>query len=479
MSAGAHNAEIGEEMARPSLPQRARLTAAAAAGQWRDQRVAFSSPEATERSQRARLRRIVAHAYERVPYYRETMRRLGLAPGDIVGADDLARLPLIERDQLQRDPDYFTVEGRPASCVATRSGGTTSKPVTVYDDPRGLVERYSATARIRPMVVRLTGKRWRLRIARIHAPMSSGAILGRAYDRSLIKPLDPRVVELDLLMKESVADNLDALNRFRPDIVAATGSYIEELFAHASEGSRLVHRPKVVAYSADPLSRGARAILSEELGIEVLSVYQAIESPPIGFECERHRGHHLNIDLCPVRIVDPDGRDVPPGETGEVVISNLVNRTTVLLNYPLGDLAAEIPERCDCGRNLPLLTFIEGRTAEWLRGADGRRLHEQLLIRPFSLDHEIWGYRVGQRSPGRFEAEVIRAAGSDPVAVSARVRERFASIVGPHESVEIDYVESLPRTAAGKVKRVARVSPPGEGATPGPDSREEPASRGP
>ena len=50
---------------------------------------------------------MVAHAYEHVPYYRETMRRLGLAPGDIAVGGDLAKLPLIEREQLQRDPEYF------------------------------------------------------------------------------------------------------------------------------------------------------------------------------------------------------------------------------------------------------------------------------------------------------------------------------------------------------------------------------------
>jgi len=191
----------------------------------------------------------------------------------------------------------------------------------------------------------------------------------------------------------------------------------------------------------------------------VISVYQAIESAQIGFECESHRGHHLNIDLCPIRIVDADGRQLPPGESGEVVISNLINRATVLLNYRLGDIAAEIPDPCDCGRSLPLLSMVEGRAHEWLTASDGRRLHSQILIRPFSLDTEVWGYRITQSKPGEFRAEVLAVPGSDREQVAGRIRERFAEIVGPEEDVEIAFVDSLPRTAAGKVLRAGVVSP--------------------
>ena len=68
---------------------------------------------AIERAQRRQLRATVAHAYEHVPYYRETMRRLGLGPADFETASDLAKLPLIEREQLQRDPEYFVSRAEP------------------------------------------------------------------------------------------------------------------------------------------------------------------------------------------------------------------------------------------------------------------------------------------------------------------------------------------------------------------------------
>ena len=61
-----------------------------------------------EADQSRRVRRMAAYAYRYVPYYRETMDRLGLTPADFAGAQDLARLPILERDRLQRDPLYYT-----------------------------------------------------------------------------------------------------------------------------------------------------------------------------------------------------------------------------------------------------------------------------------------------------------------------------------------------------------------------------------
>jgi phenylacetate-CoA ligase len=176
----------------------------------------------------------------------------------------------------------------------------------------------------------------------------------------------------------------------------------------------------------------------------------------VRFFTEQHRGYHLNVDVCPVRVVDDAGRELPGGESGEVVISDLTSRGTVLLNYRLGDVATALPEPCDCGRALPLLSYPQVRRGDWAKRQDGRLIHPALLARPLSLDDEVWGYQIEQLAPGRFAALLLPAAGADGETVRARVRERFASIVGPDVNLEISLVDSLPRTSGGKVKRVVR-----------------------
>src|SRR4029453_5918980 len=108
------------------------------------------------------------------------------------------------------------------------------------------------------------------------------------------------------------------------------------------------HRPQAITYSSDGMSNTTRRFIKETLGVPIVSTYEAIEAFKIGFECLHGRGLHLKITLYPVRIVNARGESLPDGESGDVVVSNLVNRATVLLNYRLGDLSRLLAESCPC-----------------------------------------------------------------------------------------------------------------------------------
>ena len=105
----------------------------------RQARLPFLAPDRLRRAQERRVRATVVYAHAYVPYYRETMSKLALEPADFCSAGDLAQLPVIEREQLQRDPEYFLSEQWPAeACVVLHSGGSTGAPVTVFRDPESL-----------------------------------------------------------------------------------------------------------------------------------------------------------------------------------------------------------------------------------------------------------------------------------------------------------------------------------------------------
>lgn len=93
------------------------------------------------RDQNRRIAALIPYAFQRVPYYRETMGRQGLTPDDIHSVEDLEKLPIIERIQVQRDPEYFMPEGRRRPhWLKLRTGGSTGEPVTVYHDPRAVIQ---------------------------------------------------------------------------------------------------------------------------------------------------------------------------------------------------------------------------------------------------------------------------------------------------------------------------------------------------
>ena len=83
------------------------------------------------------------------------------------------------------------------------------------------------------------------------------------------------------------------------------------LFSHLAEANVQFHRPRMLRYSSDSLPENTRRLIAERFGIPVFSTYQANEALKIGFECERHTGYHLNVDLYPLRIADAKGRTLP------------------------------------------------------------------------------------------------------------------------------------------------------------------------
>lgn len=407
-----------------------------------------------ERDQARHVQHMVAYAYRYVPYYRETMARLGLTPDDFRTADDLGKLPVLERAQLQRDPLYFVSTAQPLSrYLHLRSSGSSGAPISVYWDAAGIFLARAVTERSRVLIARAVGKGVAYRETMISNPSGSSH---RIMEFSLAHSFSlPRVALLRqrLLLRDSPADNLARLNEFAPDVIDSYSSYLETLFAHIEATGAPFHRPKVLIYGFDNLSPMARHMIEGKFGIPMFGIYRAIEAYPIGFECEAQRGYHLNIDLYPLRIVDGNGETLPPGKSGDVLLSNLANHGTVLLNYRLGDLATLAPEPCPCGRSLPLLASLDGRSDDWIQIA-GQRMHPMIVHNLIKHEPAIWQYQVVQQTPTDFHIAIVPMENCNREETRARIAARFAEKFGPDIRIEITFVGVIPRTAGGKVRPV-------------------------
>jgi len=421
---------------------------------WRGQsRFPYRPASAIERAQSKRVRQMVSHAHRTVPYYRETMARLGLLPHEFRNASDLSRLPVIEREQLQRDPEYFQSDShRIGEVMESRSGGSTGAPRGVTWDTAAIFQNAAHAERERSIVAKAVGRFVNYRESVITSLYGTEREIQELYANRAILPSRSRVQYQHLSLRDSPERNVALLNEFRPDVIRSYGSYLDRLFTHVHATGAVFHRPKVVFYDADELPERARRLISDDFGICILSAYQAVEAFKIGFECELHTGIHLNADLYPVRLVDADLRDVAAGDSGEVVVSNLVNRATVLLNYRLGDVARMLTEGCTCGRTLPLMSFIEGRTDDWLTLSSGEVVHPQIIRTVFTHEKEITQYQVVQRRRGHFTVAIAGVTGDAMLAerIVGRFRDRF----GPAVSVDVTFVESIEPSVGGKIRPV-------------------------
>ncbi|HEY2863007.1 MAG TPA: hypothetical protein VGK37_05235 [Casimicrobiaceae bacterium] len=419
----------------------ARLAAALAA----ESRLPFRPLEAIRHAQARRVRAMVVHAFRTVPHYRDAMRRLGLTPADFTSADDLERLPMIERSELQRDPERFR-----SSAFASRdllelhSGGRTGEPVAVWHDLPAVIANAAHGERDRAVwagsLVPLTG----YREAVLGMLDGADASVQRFLRRGIMLPARADIERRYLSGLDPVPRTLAALNAFRPHVVHGYGSMLEFLFAHIASSGAPFERPAVVTYSSDDLSSATRQFVERNLGVPVFATYEAIEAFKIGFECGRRNGYHLNVDLYPLRV---DG-------SGDVIVSNLVNRATVLLNYRLGDRAELSPGACSCGRRLPLMSRLDGRRDGVLRRADGTGLLPIAVAIIFSHTPGVQHYQVQEVERLRLVVRLVVDAACDRRSVETHVAAALARAIGDPVRLRVDFVDRIEPTAGGKFQRI-------------------------
>ena len=434
-----------------SLLRRAVRTVQVLASVRRERRVPYLPIAALHEIRDRRVRAIVAHAYDTVPYYRETLDQLGLTPADFHTADDLATLPLLAKTDIAADPERFRSTAiDPADSLVLTTSGTRGPNLSVRYDAEALRLNLACAGRETAAIARATGlSLLGLRVASFRRSGGVPESIQQFYrsqaflpTRSL--PLDP-YAPLD--------ENVARLNRFRPHVIAGAGSFVGTLFRLHLEGRMRLVLPRAVVFGGDPFPEGVRAHLERDCGVPVFSCYGATEVPRIGFSCERRRGLHLHADLSHVRPLDPHaggGSDAP----GELVVSNLTNRATVLLNYRQGDWGTLSDRACPCGRTLPLLDGTIGRVDEAIVLSNGRfvtRYHLDLVL---GARTDLLEYQLVQSAGDSLVVKVIPTGGADLATIAQELRQGFASLVGDGVRIEVERVEQIPALPSGKVVRI-------------------------
>ena len=424
--------------------------------------IPYRSAEWIARRQDRRVRVIAAHAFATVPYYAQAMREQRLEPRDIRRAEDLSALPLIDSSTVRADEPQFLSsrvppERRRALHTSASHGGHRG---VVWWDERSLLHKLAYLERDRAVIGNLLGRTIGHRQLYLLPSSAQGFLLREWWDEWTISPrrLATRVVEPAETPYERIAERIRAE---RPDVVYSYGSYGEHFARWLVARDVRLDAPRVWCYGGDSMTAPGRSLLEGQTGALVYSTYQATETGRIGFECERRSGWHLNVDLCAVRLVDAEGASVPAGMEGEVVVSNLHNRATVILNYRLGDRAIMADAPCACGRGLPVMRELLGRRTEVVQLADGRAVSGLVLEAQCMLAFEGTTLRsqLVPEAPGRVRWRVVLVPDADLDALTEKVRGAIRATFGDALSATIEPVAEIPLTAQGKHLRVV----PGDG----------------
>jgi phenylacetate-CoA ligase len=208
-----------------------------------------------------------------------------------------------------------------------------------------------------------------------------------------------------------------------------------------------------VVTTSEALSEQQRQVIREAFGAPVQNEYGCGEVGPVAYECPQGLLHVMTESVL-VEVLQPDGNRAGPGESGEVVVTDLMNRAMPLIRYQLGDYAT-VGGECSCGRGFPTLSKVWGRAYDFVEGADGRRYHGEFFL--YLIEElrergmEIHQFKVRQTAGDALEVMVV--APNDPEGVATEVRAGLARRL-PGFSVAVIQVDEIARAASGKMQLI-------------------------
>jgi len=416
-------------------------------------RVPYASQEELSALRDSRLRRAVRYAAESVPYYRKMFAALKIDPREIRCIEDLDRLPLLDKSTIQQDPDSFiSTSWLGKKSIPFLTSGSTGLRLRIHHDPHSLLQNIAFGEREREVVTALCDRRLGYKELYIGFPQWTIAKVWDFYKKWTFLPVRPQRIFISIT--EPVEHIADTINQFNPDIILGWGSYLELLFRMLALNAIRIHTPRVLIYGADSMTPEGKRFIERQFNVTILSHYSAVECFKIGFMCEQGNHFHLHQDLCHIKIVDASGSNAPIGRKGEVIISNLINRGTVLLNYRLGDIASLSPEKCSCGRSLSLLSELEGRVEDILFLPGGIIIHPRMIWSVFKGRNEVIRYQLIQHEPLRFELKVLTQDTQIYQRVIGGIVGDLHQLLGSSALIEAHYAEDLAEVTTSKFRPV-------------------------
>jgi len=268
----------------------------------------------------------------------------------------------------------------------------------------------------------------------------------RFFERVMF--LDAKVIAAGTLPRFA-----EKMARFQPDFIWGYPSAVELVARFLKETGCSAVKPRAVITGAEQLYDRQRELFSSVFGCDTFSNYSSWEAHSIAAECQYHYGFHISAENIIVEVVDDQGNPVREGQEGSVVITNLHNFAMPFIRYNLGDLAVFTNHQCTCGRGLPLLKQISGRTVDIIRTRSGKNITGTALINLFMNPPGVVQFQFVQLS---YENIVIKLvmdkeySRGDWDNIAVQVKDRFVSIIGPDLNIDVEFVDTIPLTESGK-----------------------------
>ncbi|MCA1804557.1 MAG: AMP-binding protein [Xanthomonadaceae bacterium] len=333
------------------------------------------SAERLRELQLRRLQALLRHAQAEVPYYRRLFGELGLDSTDFQHLDDLCKLPFLDKPLIRAHQEELK-SAQARGLARFNTGGSSGEPLIFFIGKERVSHDVAAKWR--------ATRWWDVDIGDPEMVVWGSPIELGSQDR--IRYWRDRLLRTHLLaafeMSEPKLDEfVHTIRRIRPRMLFGYPSALAHIARHARRRGQSMDDLgiRVAFVTSERLYEHQREEIESVFACPVANGYGGRDAGFIAHACPQGRMHITAEDII-VEIVDPEGRTLPAGESGEIVVTHLATADYPFIRYRTGDIGTLSADACPCGRGLPVLQAIEGRSTDFILARDGTLMHGLSLI---------------------------------------------------------------------------------------------------
>ena len=398
--------------------------------------------------QSANLRAFMVRIASEVPYYKDMFARQMVDPASIRTAADLSRLPFLTKPLIREHGDALRSQSA-GKLVKYNTGGSSGEPLVFWMGSGRVSHDVAAKWR--------ATRWWGVDIGDVEAVLWGSPIEIGRQDR--IKALRDRVFRSHLLPAFAMGDeqmdrHLARIKQLRPRMMFGYASALDLLSRHAARrGVRLDSLgTSVVFATGETLYPEQRENISRTFGAPVANGYGARDAGFVAHECP-HGGMHISAEHIIVEIIDSNGQPAQPGALGEIVVTHLGTADFPFVRYRTGDVAALSDKACVCGRGLPLLANVSGRSTDFIVTPAGVRMHALALIYEVRDKPGVKAFKFVQEADLSIELQLVRGPEFDESLVW-QIRSGLAARLGADTKITFRWMNEIPPERSGKYRYV-------------------------
>ncbi len=395
-----------------------------------------------------KLKSLLTHAYNNVPYYKNLFKYLDIIPEDIRSFDDFRQIPCTTKKEMRLNlRDFISKDAVKRGLIKMNTGGSSGDPLIFYVDRRRIA--YDRASHIRAR------KWWGIDIGDKEIVLWGSPIELKAQDK--LKNLRDWLFNTKLLSafktsEEKMVEYAEVIKKFRPKHLFGYSSSIY-LFCKTMMKKGIDLKDvgiKVIFVTADMLYDHQREVIENFFDCPVANGYGSRDGGFIAHECPEggmHITENIYVEFLKGNIM------ANPEEKAEVVVTHLDNYTMPFIRYRTGDIATYTEDRCPCGRGLDLIQSIEGRSTDFIITPGGKIMHALSIIYILRDIAGIDLFKVIQKRKDFLIVQIVKNH------LYSNRHEEFISkeinkVMEDRIEVSFEYVTDIPYESSGKFRYV-------------------------